>query len=229
MSVTTSVKLAFPKGKSSFSIYSAKLDLAPFEYAHIHPNDKPGKLIRITLYKTLEEAKKWHGKAVRKLYMTEPPSTNGVTRQYRTLSGPTREILGFDREKDFKFRGVEVPAILLKEGETFTTIDVDITGKNIADLLKMGRRSATATKEPAAAKVAKEVPMDKVESAASKSVTETKEVPAKSTTRPVDPTQARKLNQLSLPASATLDDLKRMGFKVMVMDSDDNPFMIEAK
>lgn len=217
MTSTKSVKIAFPKGHTNFSIYSGKLSLSDYECFFIHNTDKVGRYIRVTLYRTMADGQAAQGKAIRKLYTTSPPQSNGVVRQYRTLTAPTRATLGFERSKEFSFRGVEVPAIVLKTTDTSLTFDVDLTSKNITDLLKAAVADKTKPETPKAAV------------AASKSATEKPSTPTKSVAVSQVRSTVTKVSQLSLPGSLTLSDLTRMGFKVMATDADDNPFHIEAK
>lgn len=217
MTATPTLKFAFPRGHTSFSVYSGSVDLSAYDWAHIHEQDTKGNSLRVTLFKDRAEAEQKFGDDVRNLYAThgtgDPPEGKKV---YKTLTGPTKRFLGFERDKNYLFGRVYVPVHKIDESPSAVTYDIDLTDQTVKALIRNGVRRAAS--KPQVKQMAKQVPERN-----------NAVVPAKTTTAPQVVSKPVKVNSITLPPGTTIADLKKLNFQVMIVDANDTPFAVETK
>lgn len=208
------VYIGFPKGHTSFTIYGGSIKIRDYRGAFIHTDSVNAKSLRVTFYDTIEEARNRHGDEARKM---SESTTHSAT--YRNLQAPTRKYMGFMRRQDYHFGQQEVPAYIIEQTETSVTIDIDLTGEAISKMIKAAKRP-----EPSKAKT---VPFNKVKPTSKssagvveKAVTRTEQSNVK--------VAVQRVGAITLSGDLTLRDLKRMGFKIMVTDPAETPFVIDT-
>lgn len=214
------VKVSFPRGHHAMNIYSGSFSIREYEGAYVHETNVTPKSIRVTFYKTLEEAKRRHGVDARKTYMTVAGREMSQDElPFRSLQLPTNRFLGFLRKKDSNFRGIACPVYVIERTDTSVTLDVDLTGENISSLIKAAKTPETQ----------RSVAPSKVAKATSKSVARKEEAPAQAKPAVANGLLVRSSAAITLSSELTIGDLKRMGFEITLKDSADQPFILNTK
>ncbi len=220
MSSTQTLRFGFPKGHTAFAIYSGSVDLTDYNYAHIVEQNTKAKSLRVYIYKNEEEARARHGDDVRKIYINN--KTLDKSRIFRTISAPTKKYLQFARNKTGFFQSRDVPAFLIEHTDTMALYDIDLSATMLQQLMKSCKAPKNVTKatsEKPAKKVTTEPKVQaKVQSQKSKQEPDLEIMP-----------KGMKIGAITFPQGTTVADLKRMDFKVVIMDANDQPFMVDTK
>ena len=206
--------IGFPKGHTSFTLYSGSFELRDYQGAYFHSDKCSAKGLRITLYTTHAEAVERHGKEARRL-TSNRSAAGGVNRLYKNIQAPTQKFFGFIRNVEYNFSKKIIPIYINGRTDTSVTFDVDLTGELVADLIKTSRKGKTMAKT-----TVKETSAITNDTNASK-----KRAVAMSVVQPT----VRRAALLTLASSLTLGDLKRMGLKIKISDSADQVFDLEIR
>ena len=212
------LRFAFPGKNTNFAIYSGSFNLGEYAGWFVSGKNPRTTTMRITLYKTFQEAEEKHGPEARRVYSSK---SNTSTITFFSLVGSVKKFLGVERNKDAKFSGVHVPVHEIERTDTSVTLDLDLTGEEIFGKIKKSiwRRVTPSVR------VAK--PANNTVASTSKSAVDK----VSSTQRSVDISRveatAQKVSSITLTGSSTLKEIKRLGFNLMLTDSANKPFVIE--
>lgn len=204
------VKVSFPKGHTSMAVYSGSLKFNPYEVCIVHDDTPSDKTIRLSLFKDISDVPEDKANHTRKVY-----STQHGEHTFKAVSLATQRFMGFERARDYKFRATPVPVYVVNETDRMVTVDLDLTGETIRQLIKNGRKNGKTPKILKSPKETRQVLLAQAEPEAPVAV-------------PVKP-QVQKHHRMILAQEITLADLKRMGFRVLIADADDNTFAIDIR
>lgn len=196
------MRVAFNRGHTSFYLYGLSLSLLPFTKFFAHDINPKERKIQLTLLRDGAETDSYG--EVRKIYK----STSGDT-VFKSISLPTRQYLGFEREKNYSFPATEIPVEIIEEAADHTTISVDLSVEPAKSLIRRGQR------KPMEQTVTKHV-SEQPKKANGAHVTVARKVEA--------PKQSQRI---ILADTVTLGQLKVLGFHLHVRDAGGNEFIVD--